>query len=515
MYSYEERIRAVKLYIKLGQRLNATIRQLGYPTKNALKGWYREYIQSQDLRTGYVRLWQKYSTQQKQVAVEHFMEHGQCMAFTMRTLGYPSREALSDWINELHPELRRKVVTKAANVSHTPAHKAAAVLDFCTRQTSATAVAKSVAVSRYTLYKWKNQLLGREAPTSMKQKTTDIPDIDPAQLTELQQQVVSLQRDIRRLQLEHDILNKANELLKKGLGVTPHLLSNREKTLLVDAMKYAYTLAELLAELDLARSTYFYHCARLKGPDKYADARIAIADVFQSNHRCYGYRRIRAALGRRHVHLSEKVVQRLMKQERLVVAANKRRRYGSYLGEISPAPENLINRDFQSDSPNEKWLTDITEFQIPAGKVYLSPMIDCFDGLVVSWTIGTRPDSDLVNTMLDAAIETVATSAMKPVIHSDRGAHYRWPGWLQRMHKAKLIRSMSRKGCSPDNAACEGFFGRLKTELFYPRDWQNTTVDQFIQTVDSYIRWYNEKRIKISLGSLSPVEYRASLGISV
>ena len=223
---------------------------------------------------------------------------------------------------------------------------------------------------------------------------------------------------------------------------------------------------------------------------------------------------MRAALGRRKFTISEKVVQRLMKQECLIVTANKKRRYGSYLGEISPAPENLINRDFHADIPNEKWLTDITEFQIPAGKVYLSPVIDCFDGLVVSWTIGTRPDSDLVNTMLDAAIETVIASENRPVIHSDRGAHYRWPGWLKRVHNAKLIRSMSRKGCSPDNAACEGFFGRLKTELFYPRNWQDTSVDQFIGTVDAYIHWYNEKRIKISLGSLSPMEYRASLGFT-
>jgi len=207
-------------------------------------------------------------------------------------------------------------------------------------------------------------------------------------------------------------------------------------------------------------------------------------------------------------------LQRLMKQECLIVAANKRRPYGSYLGEISSAPENLINRDFRAATPNEKWLTDITEFQIPAGKVYLSPVIDCFNGLVVSWTIGTRPDSDLVNTMLDAAIETVAGCENRPVIHSDRGAHYRWPGWLLRIHNAKLIRSMSRKGCSPDNAACEGFFGRLKTELFYPRSWQDTTVEQFIQIVDTYIHWYNEKRIKISLGSLSPLEYRENLGLT-
>jgi transposase InsO family protein len=140
-------------------------------------------------------------------------------------------------------------------------------------------------------------------------------------------------------------------------------------------------------------------------------------------------------------------------------------------------------------------------------------MIDCFDGLVISWTISTRPDAVLVNTMLDAAIETVAKSHDRPVVHFDRGAHYRWPGWLSRMHNAKLIRSMPGKGCLPDNAACEGFFGRLKTELFYPRDWQAATIEQFIQAVDAYIRWYNEKRIKISLGSLSPLVYRESLGL--
>lgn len=192
----------------------------------------------------------------------------------------------------------------------------------------------------------------------------------------------------------------------------------------------------------------------------------------------------------------------------------KRRRYGPYLGEISPAPENLIHRDFKAAAPNEKWLTDITEFQIPAGKVYLSPIIDCFDGLVVSWTIGTRPDAELVNTMLDAAVETVAQSNDRPVVHSDRGAHYRWPGWLSRISDANLFRSMSRKGSSPDNAACEGFFGPMKTELFYPRNWQATTIEQFIEAVDSYIRGCNKKRIKISLGSLSPIGYRECLGLT-
>jgi transposase InsO family protein/transposase-like protein len=516
MYSYEDRIKAVRLYMKLGKRLGVTIRQLGYPTKNTLIGWYREFIDKQALRAGYTRSRGKFTVAQKQHAVQHYMDHGRCIAFTLRALGYPSRETFSKWLDELHPDERIRMVGRAPNVQYPMETKKEAVLELCIRNTSAEEIAKKVNVCRPTLYNWKNELLGPEVPALMKRHHESTPDLNSRSqsVTELQQQVDVLECNIRRLQLEHDLLRKANELLKKDLGVTPQLLGNRDKTMLVDALKHLYTLTELLAELDLARSSYFYHCSRLRMPDKYAAARVAMVDIFQSNYRCYGYRRIRSALIQRQLHISEKVVLRLMKQESLTVTVNKRRRYGSYLGEISPAPENIINRDFQAATPNEKWLTDITEFQIPAGKVYLSPIVDCFDGLVVSWTLGTRPDAELVNTMLDTAIETVTFSESKPVVHSDRGAHYRWPGWLSRMNNAKLVRSMSRKGCSPDNAACEGFFGRLKTELFYPSDWQGITVEQFMHIVDAYIRWYNEKRIKVSLGSLSPIQYRKSLGLA-
>jgi transposase InsO family protein len=135
--------------------------------------------------------------------------------------------------------------------------------------------------------------------------------------------------------------------------------------------------------------------------------------------------------------------------------------------------------------------------------------------MVVSWSIGTRPDAALVNTMLDAAVATVTASGDRPVVHSDRGGHYRWPGWLARIADARFVRSMSRKGCSPDNAACEGFFGRMKNELFYARNWSSTTIEEFVAALDTYIRWYNEARIKISLGSRSPLEHRRRLGIAV
>jgi len=512
MYSYEDRVQAVRLYLKLGKRIKATIRQLGYPTKNSLKAWHREYEQCHDLRTGYVRATPRYSAEQKQAAVDHYLSHDHCAAATPRALGFPSRGTLAAWIDELCPEIGKRLVGRVAgSVPKSLAVKRAAVIELCAREESARVVAQKTGVSRPMLYNWKNQLLGREVPAPMKCKKKPAPDHERA---ELERQVESLRLDILKLQLEHDILKKANELVKKGMGIDSQLLSNREKTMLIDALKQTYPLPELLSVLRLARSSYFYHRARLLVADRHAGARRVIADIFECNHRCYGYRRIRAALSRQQVFTSEKVVRRLMRQEGLAAATTRQRRYGSYRGEISAAPENLINRDFHATAPNQKWLTDITEFQLPAGKVYLSPVIDCFDGLVVSWSISTRPDAELVNTMLDSAIESVAGSDERPVVHSDRGAHYRWPGWLSRMSDARLVRSMSRKGCSPDNAACEGFFGRLKTELFYPRNWRATTVDQFIEVLDSYIRWYNTTRIKVSLGSLSPLEYRESLGIA-
>ena len=508
MYSYDERIRAVERYIKLGKRVKATIRQLGYPTKNALKGWYREHEQRGDLAKGFHRA-PKYSMAQQQAAVDHFLHHGRCIDWTRKALGYPCRPLLQSWIDERHPELRQRSVGRSRAMPSRLEVKQEAVIALCTRQGKAQAIAQDLGVSRETLYTWKNQLLGREAPASMKRQSKPPADLDKAQL---EQQLETLKGELRRLQLEHDLLKKANEIIKKDLGVNLQLLTNREKTMLVDALRPAHAIKELLAALDLARSSYFYHRGQIRLGDRYVDVRSRLSEIFERNRRCYGYRRMHGSLRQICIFFSEKVVRRLMKQENLIAATPKPRRYGSYLGEISPAPENLINRDFRSAAPNQKWLTDMTEFQIPAGKVYLSPIIDCFDGLVVSWSLGTSPDAELVNTMLDTAIETIANGPDRPVVHSDRGAHYRWPGWLSRIDGAGLVRSMSRKACSPDNAACEGFFGRLKNELFYPRSWQSTTIEHFIAEVDSYIRWYNGERIKISLGSCSPMEYRANLG---
>ena len=209
----------------------------------------------------------------------------------------------------------------------------------------------------------------------------------------------------------------------------------------------------------------------------------------------YGYRRIHAVPKNEAIIVSEKVVRRLVYEMGLIVPHKTMRKYNSYKGEITPVVPNLVERYFHADDPNKKWLTDITEFSIPAGKFYLSPIVDCFDGALPSWTISASPNAELVNTMLDNGIASLE-EAEAPIIHSDRGCHYRWPGWIARTDEAGLNRSMSRKGRSPDNSACEGLFGRTKNELFYFRDWKNVTIDEFMMTLNDYLIWYNEKGLK-------------------
>lgn len=144
------------------------------------------------------------------MAVQHYLDHGRCVAATIKALDYPSRALLSAWVKELHPEARTRVVERFHAL--TPAKKQAAVIALCMREGGAQSVAEDLGVSRPSLYNWKNQLLGREAPTSMKRKPKSLPSSE--QQVELEQQLEALRRDIRRLQLEQDLLKKANELVK-------------------------------------------------------------------------------------------------------------------------------------------------------------------------------------------------------------------------------------------------------------------------------------------------------------
>ena len=508
MYSREKRLQAVELYILYERSAAAVIHELGYPDPRMLAKWYKAHLEEQEtgiikeLNSSYIR----YTPEQKRVAVDYYLTRGRNLCRTVRSLGYPSRDLLAQWCKELAPEARKKRVSR---VQYTKEQKIVGVIALETRSGSVREVAAEQGVSCGALYQWKQELLGREDFQAMpKPKDLSLPDDRDALIAELE----TLKKQVYRLQMEKDILEATAEILKKDPGVDRTKLTNQEKTLLVGTLKNKYPLADLLDSVGLARSSYFYHRKIATLPDKYETLRGLIIRLFAENNQCYGYRRIHGELRKAGIRVSEKVIQTLMAQHQLVVLSKKKRKYSSYQGEITPAVPNLVARNFHADAPNVKWLTDLTEFHIPAGKVYLSPIVDCFDGLVASWSIGTSPDAELVNGMLDTAISTL-NPGEQPIVHSDRGAHYRWPGWLDRMKEAGLTRSMSQKGCSPDNAACEGFFGRLKNEMFYHRSWAGVSIEEFIAILDEYLHWYNEKRIKMSLGAMSPLEYRRNLGL--
>ena len=468
-----------------------------------------------------------YTKEQKERALKEFERLGSVQA-VVTLLGYPSRHTLYEWyrkkiadITDYHGSLDKEYIIKQKYINkpnHPRNPDTSLKLDVIKRCFSlgegVEYVSRDIGYSRASIYSWyrKYQKFGVAGLMSSK-KQIKRENIDFNTEPSKQQEISELQEQIKQLQMEVDVLKEALNLLKKDPGINITELKNREKAVIIDAVEDKYSLHQLLKCLCMAKSSYYYQRAVMKQSDKYAEIRIRIKIIFQENRNCYGYWRIHGELKKIGITVSEKIVRRIMKEEHLTVPTKRMKKYSSYKGEITPEVDNIINRDFHAEQPNTKWLTDITEFAIPAGKVYLSPVIDCFDGMVVKWNIGTTPDSILVNKMLEDAIGTLLPSE-HPLVHTDRGCHYRWTGWIERMQAAGLTRSMSKKGCSPDNAACEGFFGRLKNEMFYGRSWVGVSMDDFINEINSYIEWYNTKRIKQSLGYMSPAEYRHSLGLT-
>lgn len=463
-----------------------------------------------------------YSQEKKEVALKVFRQTNS-VSGTIQILGYPTRRQLYNWIaTENSPPKERKPLPRIANPPEHPRNPSLDVKINAIKRCfecgeSIKSVSEDIGYSRASIYQWRKRYLKEGTLGLMNNKNIPAEKLKEGTasaetMTVTLSEVEEIKAQMLEMQMEIDVLKETIDVLKKDPGIDQTALNNREKAVIIDALKIKYSLPYLLKKLNLSKSSYYYQENALLQPDKYYSLRIHIKELFAENKCRYGYRRIHALLKREGMTISEKIVRRIMKEENLVVKIKRTAKYNSYAGEITPAVPNEINRNFFAKKPNCKWLTDITEFAIPAGKVYLSPIVDCFDGLLVAWEIGLSPDATLVNTMLDEAISQL-TLGEKPIVHSDRGVHYRWPGWIERMDMAGLTRSMSKKGCSPDNSACEGVFGRIKNEMFYNADWTGISISDFIDILNNYLVWYNESRIKKSLGYMSPMEYRRSLGL--
>ena len=184
-----------------------------------------------------------------------------------------------------------------------------------------------------------------------------------------------------------------------------------------------------------------------------------------------------------------------------------KRKYSSYKGTIGKIADNLINRDFEADKPNEKWYTDVTEFNLRGEKIYLSPIVDGFNGEIISYNISKSPNLEQINDMLNKAFkENINLNGL--IFHSDQGWQYQHQSYQQRLKNKGIKQSMSRKGNSMDNGFMENFFGILKTEMFYDQEDNYKTIGDLINAIKEYIYYYNHGRIKEKLQGLSPVNYR-------
>lgn len=316
-----------------------------------------------------------------------------------------------------------------------------------------------------------------------------------------------LEARVAEAELENAVLR---ELMRDPKAGDPESLSNRQKAELGERLRrdFGYSLAAVIGFLKMPKSTY-EHNRRRNAERAKRDEEVArrAREAFEGSGRTYGYRRVRAALlagagGGEAMAVSEREIRRAMREGAMTARRTRKKlAYSSYAGEPDERPANVPLRedgahDFHAGRPDELVVTDVTELKAGGAKVYLSPVVDCFDGMPAAWSISLHPDSALCDSSLLGYLETLPEGHPPVTEHSDGGGPYRAGSWKRICEENGVVRSMSRKGCCPDNARAEGFFGSLKEEFYHGRDWSATPPARFMEQLDGFLRWYRDGRLK-------------------
>jgi putative transposase len=254
----------------------------------------------------------------------------------------------------------------------------------------------------------------------------------------------------------------------------------------------------------MAKSSFYYY-AKQDTSDKYEEVKKKIKRIYHKHKGRLGYRRITILLRREDIVINHKTVLRLMGSLKLK-SLIRRKKYRSYKGEQGKIAPNVLDRSFKAKQPNQKWTTDVTEFNVLGKKLYLSPVLDLYNQEIISYELSERPDFKSVTNMLEKALKkTDNTKSL--IMHSDQGWQYQMKQYQSILKKNGIRQSMSRKGNCLDNAVMENFFGTLKSELFYLNKYESIT--HLKKEINKYIKYYNNDRIKLNLNGMSPVQYRA------
>lgn len=270
-------------------------------------------------------------------------------------------------------------------------------------------------------------------------------------------------------------------------------------------LRHLYPVVSLLQVVDLPKSNFYYWDKVRQFPEKHKAVKEDIRQIFNHHGGLYGYRRVAEVLRQQGASLHQNTVQALMRVLGLK-SLQRVKKYQSFKGAVGTAAPNLMDRQFTATEPNQKWVTDVTEFKVKNQKLYLSPILDLYNDEIVCYAMSERPVLSMVEDMTKKALATLQ-SGENPMLHSDQGWHYRMPAYRKLLADRGLVQSMSRKGNCHDNAAMESFFGVLKSEFFHLNSF--ATVDELKVGLARYIRYYNHDRIKLGLGGLSPVQYKA------
>nr|WP_254908661.1 IS3 family transposase [Halomonas citrativorans] len=308
---------------------------------------------------------------------------------------------------------------------------------------------------------------------------------------------------LEQLLQENEYLRAEVAYLKKLKAASGQRASRAEKARVILELRQGHPLAVLLKVAGLSRSTFYYQVRAQQLDDRHAGLKLRIHALYERHKGRYGYRRITAALRQAGERVNHKTVQRLM-QNLGLKSVVRPKKYRSYKGQQASVP-NLLARRFQAESPNQRWVTDVTEFNVRGEKLYLSPVMDLYNGEIVSYSMQKRPAFSLVGGMLKKALAKLADQDA-PLLHSDQGWQYQMPAYRRKLAEQGVTQSMSRKGNCLDNAAMESFFGTLKSEYFYLNRFD--TIEQLQAGIRHYIHYYNHERIKSKLKGLSPVQYR-------
>ncbi|MDH6250888.1 putative transposase [Chryseobacterium sp. H1D6B] len=254
----------------------------------------------------------------------------------------------------------------------------------------------------------------------------------------------------------------------------------------------------------MAKSSFYYYLSGGKAEDKYGKIKSLIQLIYQKHKGRFGYRRITLELKRQGVIINHKTVLRLMKDLGLK-SLIRVKKYKSYRGEQGKIAPNILERNFKTSHPNQKWVTDITEFNIAGNKLYLSPIIDLFNGEVISYELSERPVFAQIINMLKKSFRKIK-NLQNLILHSDQGWQYQMKAYQNILKQKGIIQSMSRKGNCLDNAVIENFFGTLKSEMFYLKKFRS--IQELKEEIHQYINYYNNDRIRLNLKGKSPIEYR-------